>query len=64
MMAPKEVDIQTVLTILDSDAGSSNAAGLAYALGVTYERSGNRVAALNIYLRYPEEPAIHKRLLR
>jgi len=51
-----------ITTLLKKQRDTDIAMMLAYRLGLAYERAGNRVAAVNAYLRYPTYPKIKERL--
>ncbi len=58
-----EPDTYPVITaLLEKQRNTDTAVRLAYRLGLAYERAGDRVAAVNTYLRYPNDPDIKGRL--
>jgi len=60
-----EPDTYPIITVLlEKQRTTDIAVKLAYRLGLAYERAGDRVAAVNTYLRYPNDPVIRGRLRR
>jgi len=58
-----EPDTYPIISVLlEKQKAADIAVTLAYRLGLAYERAGNRVAAMNMYLRYPNDPNIRGRL--
>jgi tetratricopeptide (TPR) repeat protein len=62
LKAPKPEDLSRVFEVVENTPPGLDSAGLALALGVAYEKAGERVKAMNVYLRYPDDPRILKRL--
>jgi len=53
-----------IMKAIKGTADKTLAATLAYKLGLAYEKNGQHVRAMDVYLMFPDDPRIAKRLVR